>query len=205
MKFIDPNGHLYVGRYLDDGYSRDYYLAKLPAPKSQPTPSCTSSPDVCLSRGGNSQYTPMPVSGSPDRFLTNLGINQYDSSTSEATPTASSPTTGVYIPARPGRGWRGSDPPSMTQVGAGAATVLLGALSVASFLAAVIIAPVSWACLVGVCVSEAFFAAGIGLAAGTFLAGQYTYEYGPNAKPEGAFAASGADIVVETLEQLLGI
>src|SRR5207249_3224110 len=103
MKFIDPNGHLYVGRYLDDGYSLGYYLAKLPAPKSQPTSSCTSSPDVCLTRGGNSQYTPMPVSGSPDRFLTNWGNNQYTpqsqpplaSTSTTATTTTTSTTTQV--------------------------------------------------------------------------------------------------------------
>src|SRR3989442_4562369 len=64
MKFTDPNGHLYVGRYLDDGYSRDYYLAKLPAPTSQSTRARKSPPDLYLTQGGNDQYATTTSSSS---------------------------------------------------------------------------------------------------------------------------------------------
>ncbi len=105
MKFIDPNGHLYVGRYLDDGYSRDYYLAKLPAPSAQPTPSCTSSPDVCLTRGGSQ---PPPASSAISSF----------SAPSQGTPDVIAPVLKI----------------TTREEGALAVVVLLGVLGGAAYL-----------------------------------------------------------------------
>ena len=190
MKFIDPNGHLYVGRYLDDGYSRDYYLAKLPAPTSQSSPSCTSSPDVCLTRGGNSQYTSMPVTGSPDRFLTNWGNNQYtplsqpppSSTTTSATaqsysapiPTKAGPQNSPQIALTPG------------QAGAALVTIGLGIVFVVGFLVspALLVFPPPYG-------EYAIFGLDNALAGGMRGVILYDINSGPNATPQGAFAAFG--------------
>jgi len=187
MKFIDPNGHLYVGRYLDDGYSRDYYLAKLPAPSAQSTPSCTSSPDVCLTRGGNSQYTPIPVSGSPDRFLTIWGNNQY-------TPLSQPPPASSAISSfsAPSQGTPDVIAPVLKittrEEGALAVVVLLGVLGGAAYLGSYAAPLVPF---VGKPLSGTLAGAGTGLVSGSVNAGIYVYNYGPNATPEGAFNAAG--------------
>jgi len=113
MKFIDPNGHLYVGRYLDDGYSRDYYLAKLPTPSAQSTRARKSSPDPDYADNRRISYTQGQVitlvgSGfkSADAMLTMKGINQYTpppqstsapaSATTITTTTTTTSTSSAY-------------------------------------------------------------------------------------------------------------
>jgi RHS repeat-associated protein len=180
-RYSDPNGHWYVVSTGGGGAV---------------SPTCTGSPDACLTRSGNYQYSnPTPSSTPPSTTTTTTTTHTVTSTTEtyESTETETTTTTTATI-----------SPDGEIK----AVTLTLGVADVTIFLAvgtAICFgaAPED----LGTTIPAGVVLGGLSVAGGsaTVSMAEYDIQYYPNATPQGALQAGGNSFIISVIKQVISI